>query len=789
MDNKTIIMKYNVDEFGNPVSLKIDNENKQVSPTNNVVQLEQIPDELHRVVVLNEDETQMTEVYNQDEVGLNTFFVDYNRAVVYFHPNQSSKKKIFNYYGKGMELISCERIFDVHDKQGNWVVRTLQDLIDRGRECLELIEILGDAVEVILSLRNDIKIGQELHNTLNNDIEVATPLQENLHSDIIEAKKWKDQLHNDVQEGKTLQPLLEQTIDNSNATKAELEQTIANAQDDIATIKATGNEIINITSSEWTYNDTSKMYEKQITHTCKSENVHVTCKTSDTKEALFLPWKIVDKSNILLKSDEAINVSVIISASYYKALIDNTTTQEVIDARKGEATLLDKMNSIDEDLRTKADIGLKVLNQNNSMLIKNSCISNFIEKMLSGEITKVVGLGDSIMDCGNVTGGVTGGASNPNKGWFRLLENYIKNTYGYQVEFTNRSVGGETVLEGYNRVKKDIIPYNYDLIIVELGTNDWNYNTNLENFKINYRKLIDKLVKNTRASILCVGLGWFKDWTSSSGNVNKEWQYNQIIKKITLEYGIGYVDTYFEMMNCGYEWEDITMADDPVHPNDLGHEIWFNAVKQFLDYNGYLIKNDFRIINFEHFLNEDSFESNKDYVIDENVNYYFGKSFYVSNTEVGTEIYFRFYGDSIKLIYTKSDLYGKAKIYIDGGTGGVDEIDCYNSEIIFNNVREIKNLNLGWHFISIVIEGKNTSSNGYGINLEGVLIKNIMKSERFSFTDQEIKKFDTVFYEEPIPQVTCYGNGYGVINTITNKSIRVDTNPSNNRGYCIVSGY
>lgn len=366
VDNKTIIMKYNVDEFGNPISLKIDNENKQVSPTNNIVQLEQTPDELHRVVVLNEDGTQMTEVYNQDEVGLNTFFVDYNRAIVHFHSNQSSKKKIFNYYGKGMELISCERIFDAHDKQGNWVVRTLQDLIDRGRECLELIELLGDAVEVILSLRNDIKIGQELHNTLTNDIEIATPLQQKLHADIVEATKWKDQLHTDVAEGKVLQPLLHNDVVQGNAIKQQLDQSIADAQDDIAKIEATGNEIIYITSSQWVYNDTSKMYEKQVTHPCNSENIHVTCKATDTKDALFLPWKPIDKSNILLKSDEAIGVSVIISASYYKALIDNTTTQEVIDARKGEASLLDKMNSIDmqlENYATKVELRNYSLNR------------------------------------------------------------------------------------------------------------------------------------------------------------------------------------------------------------------------------------------------------------------------------------------------------------------------------------------------------------------------------------------------------------------------------------------
>ena len=448
-----------------------------------------------------------------------------------------------------------------------------------------------------------------------------------------------------------------------------------------------------------------------------------------------------------------------------------------------------EIDNINSSLDNKAYIGLNVLNQNNSMLIKNSCISNFIEKMISKQTIKIACLGDSITDCGNVTKGVTGGASSPDKGWFSLLTKYIQNTYSYNVHFTNRGIGGNTVEQAYERVKTQIIPFDYDLIIVELGTNDWNYNTTLEKFESDYKKLIQRLIKTTKASLLCVGLGWFKDWTSPSGNTNKEWQYNQIIKKISLEFNIGYVDTYFEMMNCGYEWEEITLTDDPVHPNDLGHEIWFQAVKQFIDYNGYLIKNDFRKTNFEYCLTTENFESNKNYTIDNNENYYFKNSFYVPNNESGSEIYFRFFGSAIKLFYTKAPSYGKCNIYIDGGSNGVEKIDCYNSSFTFNNIREIKGLTLDWHFISIVVEDKNTLSSDYGINIEGCLIKNIEKEERLSFMDKIEKSFNTLFYEEPFALVTCYSTGYGVVNAIDNKKIRIDTNPTGNGGYCIVKGY
>lgn len=346
-----LIFKYNIDEHGNPISIKVDKEEKQVS-MHGTIQLEFVPDEYNRVVILNEDNSQMVEVFNRDEIKSNTYYIDYNNGIAYLDKTQFGKVKVYNYYKKGLQLIGCSRIYDEHDVTGKNVMMTLQEIIDAGKECIRILLDIGDAYQIITRLEKNIEIGSELHNTLNNDIEVGTTLQQKLHSDIVEATKWKDQLHTDVQEGKVLQPLLEQTIADGNTAKQQLDQSIADAQDDIAKIEATGNEMVNITSSEWVYNDISKMYEKQITHTCNSENLLVSCRSTDTKEALFLPWKIVDKSNILLKSDESINVSVVISARYYKALIDNTTTQEVIDARKGEVNLKGKIDKIDGQLKT-----------------------------------------------------------------------------------------------------------------------------------------------------------------------------------------------------------------------------------------------------------------------------------------------------------------------------------------------------------------------------------------------------------------------------------------------------
>ena len=86
------------------------------------------------------------------------------------------------------------------------------------------------------------------------------------------------------------------------------------------------------------------MDEKEIIHDLNSENVHVSFKNADTKEGATMGYKIINKTRILLKSDEAINLSVTLSASYYKPLINTDVDEgEIVGAREGKASLRDNM--------------------------------------------------------------------------------------------------------------------------------------------------------------------------------------------------------------------------------------------------------------------------------------------------------------------------------------------------------------------------------------------------------------------------------------------------------------
>ena len=293
MNNPIIITKRNTDSEGNPFSVYLI-ETKKIFSDGAFIVLKQIPDELERVIIQG-----YKEVFDVERMKVHEFKVDYEQGVVYFHPKAIGKTIVVEYYGKGYELISASRIFTKYDKFGN-VIETLEDILDNIYEIKPILDQLAD---------NEKLIGQ-----LNTDIKDAKELQPVLHNDIIQG----------------------------NQTKQQLEESIVNAQDDIATIKATGNVEILVSANEWYLN--VDVYEKEITHDLNSENPHLSFKNADTKEGVTMGYKIIDKTRILLKSDEAINLSVTLSASYYKPLMTtNVDEGEILLAREGEANLRDNM--------------------------------------------------------------------------------------------------------------------------------------------------------------------------------------------------------------------------------------------------------------------------------------------------------------------------------------------------------------------------------------------------------------------------------------------------------------
>lgn len=141
----SLVLKYNVDSQGNPVSIKIDNEQSQVSPTNYTVHLMQIPDEAYRMTVLNAEGTIMHEVFDVETLGEDNYKVDYAHGIIYFNTIHSGKTMTISYYGRGVEMIYAGRVLIDSTIPGE----TLGDLVNDFKDAFNELERLQNLIDQI----------------------------------------------------------------------------------------------------------------------------------------------------------------------------------------------------------------------------------------------------------------------------------------------------------------------------------------------------------------------------------------------------------------------------------------------------------------------------------------------------------------------------------------------------------------------------------------------------------------------------------------------------------------
>ena len=140
-ESQLLYTQWNVDGNGKKVSLPIQNESYRV--VNDKILLNQIPDELFKVVI-----TGMDEIRKDKSINLSTQYkVDYDNGLVYFHQSkEGSFITISMYYGRGMVYIDKSRI--ATETNGLDVTQTLADIIEAGAA------IIPDLVEFANGLNN-----------------------------------------------------------------------------------------------------------------------------------------------------------------------------------------------------------------------------------------------------------------------------------------------------------------------------------------------------------------------------------------------------------------------------------------------------------------------------------------------------------------------------------------------------------------------------------------------------------------------------------------------------------
>jgi len=198
--------------------------------------------------------------------------------------------------------------------------------------------------------------------------------------------------------------------------------------------------------------------------------------------------------------------------------------------------------------------------------------------------------GDSVTDCGRDRDD----NASLGDGYASIVSNMFQSLFpDFKIRFINKGVSGDRIKDLINRYESDIKRINPDFISILIGINDtWRrYDSNdpisAEEFEKNYRFLLEEIktdLPNCRIMIM-------EPFLMNSLPDRIKWREDldpkiQVVRKLAKEYATVYLplDGIFAKADVE-EYDCKEMAEDGVHPTNIGHSIIAREyIKGILDF-------------------------------------------------------------------------------------------------------------------------------------------------------------------------------------------------------------
>lgn len=207
-------------------------------------------------------------------------------------------------------------------------------------------------------------------------------------------------------------------------------------------------------------------------------------------------------------------------------------------------------------------------------------LPHLASKLRAGEQAHYAVIGDSISAGGE--------ASEPRLAYYQRFADYLAALVpGSNLQLTNQAIGGEASGGGAERIERDIVALQPDLVTIGYGMNDQNQyehgpGTTLADFEQNLRTMIEAIKGNTAAGLVLVTpCEPNPDWLYTSG---KTGEYADVIRKLGAEYEVGVADVHAlwqEELAAGKTHGSL-LLNHINHPNDYGHYVYFQAFERML---------------------------------------------------------------------------------------------------------------------------------------------------------------------------------------------------------------
>jgi len=196
------------------------------------------------------------------------------------------------------------------------------------------------------------------------------------------------------------------------------------------------------------------------------------------------------------------------------------------------------------------------------------------QKLRAGKSLRLVAFGDSIAAGGD--------ASEPDLIFWARWAGALRQKYPRSnIEAINGATGGDSTVQGLERLQSKVLAQKPDLVLLGFGMNDHNregYGVPLQAFVENLRLMIDRIRADSHAEIILFSaFPPNPKWHFGSRNMAA---YAAATERVAREKLCAFADVYhrWQQIASRKQTEDL-LANNINHPNDFGHGIYFEALQ------------------------------------------------------------------------------------------------------------------------------------------------------------------------------------------------------------------
>ena len=192
-------------------------------------------------------------------------------------------------------------------------------------------------------------------------------------------------------------------------------------------------------------------------------------------------------------------------------------------------------------------------------------------KLNDGGEFRIVAFGDSI------TAG--GDATHPDRIFWKRWANRLQQRYPRaKVNAINGATGGDSTVQGLQRLEAKVLKEKPDLVLLGFGMNDHNKGgVPIPQFESNLKQIIDRIRRETRAEVILFSA--FPPNPNWHYGTHRMQEYAASTRRVAAESRVAYADVFTNWQSLAERKKPEDLLGNNInHPNDFGHWIYFQVI-------------------------------------------------------------------------------------------------------------------------------------------------------------------------------------------------------------------